>query len=140
VGFNQPVEPSAVRELARVPGVVEAEGYRLVPVELTNGHRTRRVALTGLAPGGTMRRLTDPDGRTHQLPEGGVVLTDRLARVLDVRPGDTLSAEPLERPEAARPVVVAALIDEMVGVGGYMTLDEVRRVSGDGPRVSGAFL
>jgi putative ABC transport system permease protein len=140
VGFNQGVEPSAVRELARIPGVVGAEGYHVLPVRLVNGHRERRLALTGLSLGSTMRRMTDPTGAVHALPESGVVLTDRLARILAVRPGDTLRAELLDRGGEPRTVVVAALMDEMVGVNGYMTLPELGRVSRDGPRVSGAYL
>ena len=140
VGFNQAVDPSAVHELAKIPGVVEVEGYHVLPVRLLNGHRERRLALTGLAPASRMRRMTDPSGAVHTLPETGVVLTDRLARILDVRPGDTLRAELLDRGSEPRRLVVAALMDEMVGVNGYMTLPELARVSRDGPRVSGAYL
>jgi putative ABC transport system permease protein len=35
---------------------------------------------------------------------------------------------------------VAAVIDEMLGVNGYLTLPELARVTHDGPRVSGAYL
>jgi putative ABC transport system permease protein len=140
VGFNEAVNPAAVRELARIPGVVVAEGYLVIPVRLMNGHRERRLALTGLAPGGALRQMTDPRGAVHALPSSGVVLTDRLARVLDVRPGDTLRAELLDRGGEARRVVVAALMDEMIGVNGYLTMPELARIARDGPRVSGAYL
>jgi putative ABC transport system permease protein len=140
VGFNRAVDPSAVRELAGIPGVVRAEGYHMVPVRLMNGHRERRITLTGLSRGSTMRRLTDPTGAVHPLPEGGVVLTDRLAAVLAVRPGDMLRVELLDRAGEERRLVVSALIDEMVGVNGYMASPELTRLSRDGPRVSGAYL
>jgi putative ABC transport system permease protein len=109
-------------------------------VELRNGHRTRRIALTGLDPQGTLRRMTSPSGAVHALPATGVVLTDRLARTLDVRPGDTLHAELLDRAGDERRLVVSALIDEMVGVNGYLTLPALSQVAREGPRVSGAYL
>jgi putative ABC transport system permease protein len=84
--------------------------------------------------------MTDPRGAVHALPSSGVVLTDRLARVLGVRPGDTLRAELLDRGGEARRVVVAALMDEMIGVNGYLTMPELARIARDGPRVSGAYL
>jgi putative ABC transport system permease protein len=140
VGFNRAVDPSAVWELERIPGVVHAEGYHVVPVELTHGHRERRLTLTGLPSDATLRRLTTPSGATHALPEGGVVLTDRLARILAVRPGDTLRVDLLDRGGEERSVVVAALIDEMVGVNGYMTLSALQALAREGPRVSGAYL
>jgi putative ABC transport system permease protein len=140
VGFNREVDPAAVGELARLPGVVLAEGYHTVPVELSRGHRTRRLALTGLSPEGTLRRMTDPSGASHPMPLSGVVLTDRLGEALGVGPGDTVQVELLDRGGAEREVVVAALIDEMLGINGYMTLEELHRLAGRGPRVSGAWL
>ena len=140
VGFNREVDPSAVGELARLPGVVRAEGFHVVPVELSSGHRRRRLAITGLSPEGTLRRMTDPSGASHPLPRSGVVLTDRLAEGLGVGPGDAVRVELLDRGGAGRELVVAALIDEMLGINGYMTLEELQRLADRGPRVSGAWL
>ena len=35
--------------------------------------------------------------------------------------------------------MVAGLIDEMIGLSGYMTVDELNKLAGDGPRVTGAY-
>jgi putative ABC transport system permease protein len=120
--------------------VVEAEGYPMVPVRIKAGHRERMLAFTGLPEGSTLRRLTSPSGATHPLPAGGVVLTDRLASALGVRAGDTLTVGLLDRAGEERTVVVSALIDEMVGVNGYMTLEALGRLTHDAPRLSGAWI
>jgi putative ABC transport system permease protein len=138
--FTRPVGPRAARELLRIPGVLEAEPYRSVPVRLSHGHRRRLVALTGLAPPSRLRPMTDHAGNTYPLPEGGVVLSRRLAVNLGVEPGDTLRMELMDRGGSVRHVTVAALVDEMIGVNAYMEAGELGRVLGELPQVSGAYL
>jgi putative ABC transport system permease protein len=140
VGFTRAVDQSAVRELLRVPGVLEAEPYRMVPVRMSYEQRTRLLALTGIAPDSRMRPLVDEDGGVHPLPAGGVVLGQRLAQALGVRPGDTLRLELLDRGGAVREVEVAALMEEMIGLNAYMSLPELSRLLRDAPQASGAYL
>jgi putative ABC transport system permease protein len=138
--FTRPADPRAVRELLRVPGIVEAEAYRMVPVRLTSGHRTRLVAVTGLEHGSRLRPMTDGEGRTYPLPAGGIVLSRRLALNLGVAPGDALRMELMDRGGAVRHTTVAALVDEMIGVNAYMEAAELGRLLGELPQVSGAWL
>src|SRR5690606_34842727 len=97
VSFTSDRDLRAVREIAGIPGVVEAEPFRMTPVRLASGHRSERLALTGLLPEGRLRTMIDEDGVRHALPYDGVVLTSRLAKNLDVVPGDTLRVELLDR-------------------------------------------
>jgi putative ABC transport system permease protein len=57
-----------------------------------------------------------------------------------VRPGDTVTLEILEKGSRARPVIVAALADELIGMYGYMKISELNRVIGEGRVISGAYL
>lgn len=140
IAFTDARDVSAVREIARLPGVVEAEPYRIIPVRLASGHRDRRLALTGMQPDGRLRAMIDAAGSTHRLPRDGVVLTDRLARSLRVAPGDTIRAELLDRTGTVRDLVVTATVDEMLGINGYMSLEALGRVAREGPRASGTWV
>lgn len=140
VTFTSDRDLSAVREIAGVDGVVQAEPFRTTPVRLAHGHRSERLALTGLLPEGRMRVMIDEDGVRHPLPYAGVVLTSQLARTLEVGAGDTVRVELLDRAGEERRLVVAATMDELIGVNGYLALDELNRLTRDGPRASGAWL
>jgi putative ABC transport system permease protein len=114
--------------------------YRSVPVRLVHGHRFRQMAITGLEREATLRRLVDGDGRIYPIPPGGVVLTTTLGAALDIERGDTVRVELLERGGAERRVVVTALLDELLGIAGYMEIGELNQLVGEGPVVSGAYL
>ena len=48
VTFTNPVPGRAAREIAHLPGVLQVEAYRAVPVELRAGTHTYRTAIIGL--------------------------------------------------------------------------------------------
>jgi putative ABC transport system permease protein len=65
------VEPQAARAIAdfrHIPGVVWAEPFRFVPVELRAGPITRRLMLQGLPAQGTLSRVIDAQPRQLPLP------------------------------------------------------------------------
>jgi putative ABC transport system permease protein len=84
--------------------------------------------------------MVDEEGRSHALPVGGIVLSARLARSLGAAPGDTIGVEFLEQRSQRRQVVIAALVNELLGVNGYMAMADLERLTRDGPRISGAWV
>jgi len=138
VSFFRAVDPRALGELRRIPGIIRVEGYRSTPVRISSGHRSRQIIVTGINDASGFRRLADKELRHYQLPSTGIVITKALAEILDVVPGDEVFLEIMERGTRERPVKVAALLDELIGMSGYMELSELNRIIGDGSRVSGA--
>jgi hypothetical protein len=75
VTFLKPRPARAVREIAHIPGVLAAEGLRLVPVRFRAGHHQRDGVLWGYPEETEMRRPRDAYGRSIALPPSSVVLT-----------------------------------------------------------------
>lgn len=140
VGFTLPMPARVSHELAAIAGVRTVEPFRGVPVRVRSGHRSRQIAILGLEQDASLRRLVDMEARRYRLPPSGLVLTASLGRTLHVVAGDTVVVELLERGGAARSIPVAALIDEVIGVSGYMRLAELNRLVGEGAVASGALL
>jgi putative ABC transport system permease protein len=137
------VEPAAVRalyEVRHLPGVMHGEPYRGLPVRLRRGHRSRRVAVVGLRPGGELHRLIDVRRLEVTLPPDGLVLSDKLAEVLGVSVGETVQVEVLEGERPIREVMVAGLVADFTGVSAYLDLRACNRLMKEGPVVSGAFV
>ena len=136
IALVEPSDPAAVREIARLPGVLLAEGTRDLPVRLVAGHRSYRTAIQGIARTGELRRALDPDQRPIPLPADGVLLTDRLAERLGVRAGDTIRVEVLTGKRREADVAVAGTVRDLIGLVAYMDLDAVTRLAGEGDTIS----
>jgi putative ABC transport system permease protein len=137
------VEPGPARAIAdfrALPGVVRAEPFRAVAVELRAGNRSRRLGVTGLPADSRLARVIDAEGRRITLPPNGVVLSKALADALALRPGDMLTLRVLQGKRPVREVRVAALADDFAGVAAYMDMEALNRLLGEGDRINGARL
>jgi len=140
VTFVTPLPAGALTELATRPGVRSAEGFRAVPVTLRHGHRTWRSGLLGLSPDAPLHQIVDSAGRVVRPPPTGLLLSQRLAHLLEVRPGDVLEAEVLEGRRGRFAVPVTGLVDDLLGVTAYMSLPALNDLLSEGALVSGAFV
>lgn len=140
VSFVEPTSYSALLDLQRLPGVEYAEGFRSVPVRLRAGHRTYRTSILGVLPGGDLYRTLDTELNPAETPEGGLVLTDYLAKVLEVRPGEDVTVEVLEGSRPVRVTPLTGTVNQFLGVSGYMRLDALNRFMREGPALSGVRL
>lgn len=128
----------ALQAVAHLPGVLAAEPYRAVAARLRHGHRSRRIGLVGRARDTDLSRILDLDLEPVTLPRHGIVLTEMLGRLLDVRPGDTVTVELLEESRRTLVVPVSALIQSYIGVSAYMDLEALNDLLDEGPVISGA--
>jgi putative ABC transport system permease protein len=140
VTFFGPVPVRALYSLRSLPGVRYAEPTRTVAARFRFEHRTYRTGLQGMEPAGQLRRLLNTALKQVELPEEGIVLTDHLASMLGVRPGQMLTVELLEGSRAVREVAVAGVVREYIGVSGYMRRDALNRFLREGDSATGAFL
>jgi len=140
VTFFEARNDTAVSELARLPGVLTAEGVRDVPARLESAWRSERVGITGLPSHGDLRRLLSADGQYVEIPAEGLTLSSQLASMLHVTTGDVVTAHVLD---GTRPVVdlpVTAVIDETIGSPAFMDLATLNAMMDQPPTVSGAYL
>src|SRR5690606_4343875 len=117
-----------------------SEVFRGVSARLRHGHLERRVAVTGLPRDAQLNRLLDDEGHAVSMPINGLLLSAKLAEILDVSPGDGVRIEVQEGRRPVLETVVAGTITDFSGVGAYMDIDELRRLMREGGTVSGAHL
>lgn len=136
VSFVRARTGEALYDIRHVPGVMDVEAVRSVPVRLRAGHRTRTLAISGVEPSPRLNRVIDREGREVPVPAEGLALSKMLGEVLDVRPGDLVQAEVLEgrRPTVMLPVV--DLVDDSLGLQAYMQMASLQRLMREGPVVS----
>jgi putative ABC transport system permease protein len=138
VTFVEPRSARATYDVTHLPGVMDVEPMRSVPVRVRSGPRTRTLAITGLPPSPRLNRVVDRDGRALTLPEDGLVMSKMLGEILGVETGDVLRVEVLEGVRPVREITVAALVDDSIGLQAYMQIEAIRRMLHEGGTVSGA--
>ncbi|HWP11318.1 MAG TPA: ABC transporter permease, partial [Ramlibacter sp.] len=132
VWTSDPVDASAARSLARIPGVLQVEPGRRVAVRFIHGQYSETAQVQGRATGPGLQRVIDAAGRLAAPPETGLLMTDRLAEKLRLRAGDTVTVEMREGRRLVRTVVVERLVRDMMGLNAFMERRALNRLLGEG--------
>jgi len=140
VALVEPVAGSIVRDVQHLPGVIRAEPVRSVAARMTFGHRSRRVGIMGLRPDMELLQLLDADRKRLDVPPEGLLISEKLSRILEVQPGQSLTVEVLQEGRPIRSVPVAGLIDDFSGLAAYMSLDALNRLMREGETASGLYI
>ena len=138
--FNAPLSAQAQFDLYHLPGVMRAEPFRTVPARLRLNHYSKLSGITGVSANSELRRLLDSQQRPVTLPPEGLVLSAKLADLLQAHLGDQLTVEVLEGDRPTRIVPVTGIFDELVGLSAYMDIHALNRLMREGFTLSGAFL
>ncbi len=140
ITFAEPRGSPARYDVQHLPGVLLVEPFRSVPARLRYMHRSKRVGILGLESTGQLRRLVNRQLQTVEMPPGGLLLSAKLAQLLGVVPGDAVTVEVLEGERPVRQVIVAGVVDELIGISVYMDIRALNRLMREGSTLSGAFL
>lgn len=140
VTLNEAASPGAAFDLARLPGVVDAEMFRAVPARIRSGPRWRLQGIVGLEPNPHLTRVVNEDNEPVELPHEGLLLSEILADVLEVKAGDRVVVEIMTGQRPTIDVPVTAVVSTYVGTAAYMNIHALRRLMQEGEVVSGAYL
>ena len=136
IGLIEPRGDRALFEVQRLPAVRGAEAAIEVPARLWHGHLSQRLGITGLDQGNGFRAFHDAAGRPFALPESGILLSNKLASLLELRAGDYADVEILEGARHRARIPVSAITFEHVGLSAYMDRTALARLTGERARLS----
>lgn len=140
ITFFDPTSRRVVHDLRALEGIHHVEPFRSIAVRLRAGPRSYRTSILGYEPDAVLHRALDEHQRPLDLPADGLLLTDQLAEILGIRPGDDVVVEALEGKRVIRTARVVGTVRQYIGIGAYMTLDGLNRLINEGQAVSGAFV
>jgi putative ABC transport system permease protein len=140
VSFFEPTSAAALHEVRQLPGVIDVQPIRAVPVRLMAGHRERRTSITGIEDNPRLQRVIDTDMLPVPLPPEGLVMTDMLATLLEVKPGDMVTVEVMEGERRTFELPLAQTVREYAGTNVYMRMDALHRLMREDRTLNGALL
>ncbi|MGC4005728.1 MAG: ABC transporter permease [Pirellulales bacterium] len=138
--FKDECDEGALVEARRLPGVTRAEPLLSVACDFEHGALRRKGAISGLDPSGVLTLPRDAAGEVLPIPESGLMMTRKLAELLNVRVGDMLTIIPnkgLRRPVTA-PVV--RISDSFLGLSVYAEIRYLSRLIGEEYALNGVQL
>ncbi|WP_425072777.1 ABC transporter permease [Sagittula sp. S175] len=134
--FTQDVPDSALTDLSRLPGVLMVEGQQFHAVILRHGPLEKRVSLEARPEGADLSRALGTDGQPITPPEGGILLSDRLATALDVQTGQTIEVEFLTGLRETHDMPVAGRVEQYFGLGAYVATETLDRLLRRSPQIN----
>lgn len=140
VDFNEARDLSVVHNLASMPGVLRVEPFNNTPVRMRFRHRTKKTIIIGLPPQRELRTVLDENERPVELPRDGILITKKLAEILAVAAGDTLTVEILQGKRQIVAVPVTGIVDEPIGTFSYMSITALAKALEEPVTATGAFL
>ncbi|MCC7403630.1 MAG: ABC transporter permease [Bdellovibrionales bacterium] len=140
VNFVKPLPVRSLYALQQLPGVIHAEGLRAVAVRILHGPETETTAMIGIGPNNQLKSVLDVKLKPIQLPRDGLVISQTLARKLDLKPQDNIRIEVLEgsRPSGVFPI--SAVVDDFLGRFIYTRDEFLHRLLKEGPKVNSVLL
>ena len=138
ITLNQPRTMRAVEAIAHLPGVIDVEPMRAIPVRLRARTQSRTLAIIGLPASPELERIVDQARGPVTLPAEGLVLSRSLGRVLGVSAGDSVEAELLEGRRGIAAIPIAGFVDDQLGLRAYMRIDRAQRLLHETATITGA--
>ncbi|MBX3610550.1 MAG: ABC transporter permease [Hydrogenophaga sp.] len=140
LSFQPQAADNVTVDLRRLPGVLQAEGYRSEAVRVRLGTRVQDASVTGLMPQSRLLRVVDAHSGEVALPDDGIVLSSLLARSVGAQVGDTVTVEFRLGHRERVQLPVAAVVHTLMGQQAWMALPALHRATRDGAGLSDAAL
>ncbi len=122
------LEPGPLRvlhDVTSLPGVMAAEGQRVVSAKVHAGHVSRRQAVIGVTAKARLAPIHDVTRGALTVPENGIVISTSLAVVLGVSKGDKVWLELLEGRRPLKELRISGTFETYIDTPIYMHLDSL---------------
>lgn len=130
ISFRDEQPDEAFDMARRLPGVLKAEPLFNVAGTFVNKNHRKKGVITGLLPDGTMTVPHDTAGNAVPVPPSGVLLTVRMAKLLDVQEGDTSRFTPVKGIRNEHEIKVVKIIKSMLGLVVYADFNYLNHLLG----------
>lgn len=116
-------------ELKQLDHVRYVEPLLEYPFEMASEWRNKDILIVGIPEDAELFRLKTFAGEDVPIPESGLVVSDKLARILGVGPGDRVTVKPLVgRVKKTVALTVRKVTQQFLGMNAYMDHEALSRI------------
>ncbi len=121
--FNTLLAPAELSYIRSLPHVSRLEPVTEIGVEISHGWRTKKAGLTSLVRDSRLYRVVDQSGQPVTVPDGGILISEQLGRILGAKMGDVVRLRPLwpgrNEERYQKEVWVKGVVSQYVGQSVY---------------------
>ncbi len=140
INFMKPTNINAVNDLRHIIDAEAIEPKVEFPFELKNGVNTNVVNIVGLESNTVFYEFKDLNGKEVELPNEGMIISSNLASSLGVEKGDNILVHNFIPNREDAYIKVIDIIDQNLGINGYMNINYMNRVLTEKGMVSGVYI
>ena len=140
VGFKGFQDERVLNEIKENISYKHMEGRIELPFEIKNGRHSKIVNVIGLEENTVFYDLRDLNGKKLAIPKDGIVLSSNLAKSLNADIGDKILMESFIPDRDGEYVTVKGIIEQSLGINGYINIDYVNQKFLDKGIINGAYI
>jgi len=139
ITLRDPQGLSVANEIGGLPGVTAVERQLVVGCDFARGSLNKRLGIIGAPKGAVMHTPLDKNGERILIPADGLVLSRKLAEILEVEVGERLTMRPLMGRRTTVETTVMGISENYFGLTAYADMDYLSGLLGEA-RVSNVVL
>jgi putative ABC transport system permease protein len=136
LSFKDERDIGALYEAQRLPGVDFVEPQFAVGCTFRHGLHEKQGGITGLLPHSRLTIPRQENGERIPIPETGLVLTRRLADILEVQVGQAVTIEPVDGRKTAFQMPVMQIVDSYLGMSAYADMHALNKLVGESDTIT----
>ncbi|HUS40506.1 MAG TPA: ABC transporter permease [Pirellulales bacterium] len=122
---------AALDEARALPGVDRAEPLHYIAGTFSNGPYQRKGSVAALQRGAQLTVPHDQQGHAIEIPEAGLVMSGKLAEILQVSAGDMVTFQPTKGLQRAQQLPVVRIAKGYLGMSVYADIEFMSRLIGE---------
>ncbi|MCG8483739.1 MAG: ABC transporter permease, partial [Clostridia bacterium] len=122
INFNKPLNEKAVKDFAHITDIDHIEPKTEFPFELSNGVKKQIVNIIGLKQDTQFYEFVNRKGEKLNLSSEGMMITENLADILDVKEGDQVLVHSFIPGREDLYIQISHIIKQGLGMNAYMEL------------------
>lgn len=139
VSFDSFKDDGVINEFAETLSVKDMEGRIEIPFEIENGRYSKIVNVIGLKEDTVFYGFRDMKNNKVQIPSDGILISSNLANSLKVDVGDKILLNNFVSDDDGY-VTVKGIINQSLGINGYMSIDYLREKFLDNGIINGIYI
>ena len=140
IDFSAAMNTQVVKELSQLVETDHIEPKTEIPFELRNGWKKKVVGVIGLPRDTVFYHFKSLDGHEINLPKSGIVLSENLAKSLNVNVGDEILIKNFLPDKEDKLMRVKGITVQYLGANAYMDIEAMGDLLGEKETITGAII